>query len=126
MLRSLSVIISLSGGSFLFLVLSNLIGAHKWIATGPKSKALHKEELGVSVTEQKLKQQVEEKAASSLTGKAQMHRTVEMLKRQSATAVSPWMCQWLEFMLSACVQCHAEIPQRFFFLSCVLEYMYEL
>ena len=61
---------------------------HKWISTGPKSKVLHKEELGVSVTEQKLKQRIEEKAASSLTGKTQMHRTVEMLKRQSAAVVS--------------------------------------
>lgn len=73
----------------LFLVLTNIIGQlHKWISMGPKSKVLHKEELGVSVTEQKIKQRVEEKAASSLTGKAQMHRTVEMLKRQCATVVS--------------------------------------
>lgn len=81
------MIISFSGCPF-FLLLTILVGSHKWIAMGPKSKALHKEELGVSVTEQRLKQQVEEKAASSLTGKAQMHRTVEMLKRQSAPAVS--------------------------------------
>ena len=58
----------------------------KLIATGPKSKSLHKKELGVSVTEQKLKKQVEDKVNMLQGGRSHSSRTAELLKRQSLAA----------------------------------------
>ena len=73
-------------------VQSSLFTGHlnKLIATGPKSKTLHKEELGLSQTEMKIKQNVQDKVAMSASvnkGRPQLSRTAEALRRQNTPKV---------------------------------------